>query len=154
MTNTITLKNVPPELHRKLKERPASPDCRHEACTCAGPTLQIHHAAATPWGLPVQQATSSIADPLRSHGSLPHTDAVSSQITIRNVPEEVRDRIKARAESRHQSMSAHIVCELEDRVRYPTKEEWLRLADEVRNMPGPPITNEMILEALHEGRGD
>ena len=105
-------------------------------------------------GLPVQQATSSTVDSLRDHGSFPHTEHVAAQITIRNVPSEVRDRIKARAESRGQSMQAHILSELESNVRYATTAEWIRLIEERHRNRTSNVSNKEILEVLHEVRGD
>ena len=46
-----------------------------------------------------------------------------AQITIRNVPEEVRDVLKARAARRHQSMQGYLLGELEHLASKPSVEE-------------------------------
>ena len=51
------------------------------------------------------------------------------QITIRNVPEEVRDTLKARAVRRRQSMQEYLRAELERLASRPSIDE---LLDEVR----------------------
>ena len=51
------------------------------------------------------------------------------QITIRNVPEEVRDTLKARAARRRQSMQEYLRAELERLAARPSIDE---LLDEVR----------------------
>ena len=52
-----------------------------------------------------------------------------AQITIRNVPDEVRDVLKARAARRHQSMQEYILGELEHLASKLPTDEWI---DEVR----------------------
>ena len=54
---------------------------------------------------------------------------MSVQITIRNVSEEVRDVLKARAARRHQSMQEFLRGELEYLASKPSIDEWL---DQVR----------------------
>lgn len=51
------------------------------------------------------------------------------QITIRGVPEAVRDDLAVRAAERHQSMQEYLRAELERIVSRPTVERWL---EEVR----------------------
>ena len=51
------------------------------------------------------------------------------QITIRNVPEEVRDILKARAARRRQSMQEYLRAELERLASQPSIDD---LLDEVR----------------------
>ncbi len=48
------------------------------------------------------------------------------QITVRNVPEEVRDELATRAAYKGQSMQEFLRCELERIASRPSVEEWLR----------------------------
>ena len=48
------------------------------------------------------------------------------QITIRGVPEEVRDEIAARAALQHQSMQEFLRCELERIASRPSLDAWLQ----------------------------
>ena len=54
---------------------------------------------------------------------------MSVQITIRNVPEDVRDVLKARAARQHQSMQEYLRAELEHLASKPSVDE---LMEEVR----------------------
>jgi hypothetical protein len=47
------------------------------------------------------------------------------QITIRNVPEPVRNELAARAASRRQSMQEYLLQELERLASRPTLDRWL-----------------------------
>ena len=58
-----------------------------------------------------------------------HNACMPVQITIRNVPEEVRDTLKARAARQHQSMEEYLRAELEHLASKPSIED---LMDEVR----------------------
>ena len=75
------------------------------------------------------------------------------QISIRNVPEEVRDRLRARAASRGQSLQEHLRRELERIVSYPTREAWLEGVRRRTAASKSRVTTEDILEALDRGRG-
>lgn len=48
------------------------------------------------------------------------------RITIRGVPEEIRDGIAARAASRQQSMQEFLRCELERIASRPALDTWLQ----------------------------
>ncbi len=50
---------------------------------------------------------------------------MSVQITVRNVPEQVRDELAARAARRRQSMQEFLRCELERIASFPSVGEWL-----------------------------
>lgn len=54
---------------------------------------------------------------------------MSVQITIRNVPEDVRDKLAAKAATQRQSMQEYLRGELERLASKPSVESWL---DEVR----------------------
>jgi len=53
-------------------------------------------------------------------------DSMPVQITVRDVPERVRDELAARAASRGQSMQEFLRAELERLASRPTVDAWLR----------------------------
>lgn len=74
------------------------------------------------------------------------------QITIRNVPEEVRDELAARAALKRQSMQEYLLSELERLAGLPSIETVL---DEVRRRveaSGTSIPSSAILEARDSDR--
>lgn len=74
------------------------------------------------------------------------------QITIRNVPEEVRDELAARAALKRQSMQEYLLSELERLAGLPSVETVL---DEVRRRveaSGTSIPSSVILEARDADR--
>ena len=79
------------------------------------------------------------------------------QITIRGVPEEVRDKIAARAASRRQSMQEFLRGELERLVSKPSVETGLKRSASVRRPRGlesqPPAFSEPATQTgLDSGR--
>ena len=77
---------------------------------------------------------------------------MSVQITIRGVPEEVRDRLAARAALQRQSMQGFLRCELERIAARPSISEWLqgvRLRKEAAGTRVPPAS---ILQARDADR--
>ena len=74
------------------------------------------------------------------------------QITIRGVPEEVRDEIAARAARRRQSMQAFLLGELERIVSKPSVEELMEEARARLALSKSRVTAEDILQARDEGR--
>lgn len=77
---------------------------------------------------------------------------MSVQITIRGVPEEVRDRIAARAAARGQSMQEYLRGQLERLVAKPSVEEWLRQVRADKRAMTNNITTEDILRARDADR--
>ena len=77
---------------------------------------------------------------------------MSVQITIRGVPEEVRDELKARAASRGQSMQEYLRGELERMVAKPTIEEWIKAVRARKQAMNNRVTTESILRALDADR--
>ena len=74
------------------------------------------------------------------------------QITIRGVPEEVRDKLAARAALQRQSMQESLRCELERLAARPSTSEWLqgvRLRKEAAGTRAPPAS---ILQARDADR--
>lgn len=74
------------------------------------------------------------------------------QITIRGVPEEVRDELKARAAARGQSMQEYLRGELERLVAKPTIEEWLKGVRAHKRAMKNSVTTEDILRARDADR--
>lgn len=74
------------------------------------------------------------------------------QITIRNVPEDVRDQLKARAASRGQSMQEYLRSELERLAAKPTLEAWLARVRARKQASTNRVTTESILEARDADR--
>ena len=74
------------------------------------------------------------------------------QITIRNVPEEVRDELAARAALKRQSMQEYLREALERMASRPSVETVLAEARRRVETSGTVITSEMILEARDADR--
>lgn len=67
------------------------------------------------------------------------------QITIRNVPEEVRDELAARAARERKSMQEYLKGELERLAGRPTLDAWLERVRERKHAAGARITAKQIL---------
>lgn len=74
------------------------------------------------------------------------------QITIRNVPEEVRDELAARAALKRQSMQEFLREELESLASLPSVETWLDEARRQVEASGTVVTAEQILAARDADR--
>ena len=77
---------------------------------------------------------------------------MSVQITIRGVPEEVRDKIAARAAAKGQSMQEYLRGELVRLVAKPSIEEWLRDVRARKRAMKNSVTTEEILRARDANR--
>ena len=77
------------------------------------------------------------------------------QITIRNVPDEVRDELKIRAARNRQSMQQFLLSELERMAEKPnmTNKEIIERARERLKDSNSSVTSEMIVESIRELRG-
>ena len=67
------------------------------------------------------------------------------QITIRNVPEQVRDQLAARAALRRMSMQEYLRTELERLAARPTVEGWLERVRSRKKAAGARIGADEIL---------
>jgi hypothetical protein len=67
------------------------------------------------------------------------------QITIRNVPEEVRDELAARAARERKSMQEYLKEELERLAARPTLHAWLDRVRERKHAAGTRISAKQIL---------
>jgi hypothetical protein len=68
------------------------------------------------------------------------------QLTIRNVPEEVRDELASRAALQHMSMQEFLRCELERIASKPSAEAWLQSVRERKRVSGTKVPASKILE--------
>lgn len=71
------------------------------------------------------------------------------QITIRGVPDEVRDELASRAASKGQSMQQYLRGELERIASKPDVEAWLRKVRERKAASESTVTTEQILRHRH-----
>ena len=77
---------------------------------------------------------------------------MSIQITIRNVPEEVRDELASRAALQHQSMQEYLRGELERIASRPSAETWLQTVRERKAAAGTRISAKKIVNARNTDR--
>jgi plasmid stability protein len=89
-------------------------------------------------------------EPERNHqkGTIP------MNFTLKNIPEEIYERIKLRAQRHRRSVNSEIINILFEATsrRRPPVEEILARADELRARTKGLITEEFINEAKREGR--
>ena len=74
------------------------------------------------------------------------------QITIRDVPEKVRDELAARAALQGKSMQEYLRAELERLARKPSVEAWLERVRKRKRASQSRVSTAAILKALHESR--
>ena len=74
------------------------------------------------------------------------------QITIRGVPEKVRDEIAARAALQHQSMQEFLRCELERIASRPSLDAWLQGVRERKVAADTRVRPSSILRARDADR--
>ena len=68
------------------------------------------------------------------------------QITIRNVPDEVRDELAVRAAAQHMSMQKYLRSELERLASRPSIDTWLGHVRRRKNVTGTRLSSEEILQ--------
>ncbi len=74
------------------------------------------------------------------------------QITVRNVPEAVRDELAARAALARKSMQEYLRGELERLASRPSIDRWLERVCERQNTTGTRLPASEILRHLDAGR--
>ena len=74
------------------------------------------------------------------------------QITIRDVPEAVRDELAARAARRGQSMQEYLRGTLEALTSKPTPDDWLHAVRQRKSLTEARVPATDIVEALDEDR--
>ena len=70
------------------------------------------------------------------------------QITIRDVPDEVREQLAIRAAQRHQSMQEYLLSELERIASRPSVTTWLKRVRRRKEAADSRVAPESILRAL------
>jgi plasmid stability protein len=75
-----------------------------------------------------------------------------TSITIRNVPDDVRDALAARAARSGRSLQAHVLAELTELARKPTVEEVLARARSRVSAAGSTLSASKILDHLAADR--
>ena len=75
-----------------------------------------------------------------------HNDSMPVQITIRNVPDAVRDELAVRAARARQSMQEYLRSELEKLASRPTPDQWVAAVRERKRAYGHPVAADEILE--------
>jgi len=78
--------------------------------------------------------------------------SMSIQITIRNVPREVRDELASRAALQHQSMQEYLRAELERIASRPSTETWLQTVRKRKAAAGTRIPAKKIVSAKNADR--
>ena len=81
-----------------------------------------------------------------------HNAVMPVQITIRNVPEEVRDELAALAAHKRQSMQEFLRGELERIASRPSIDAWLQGVRERKAVYKTRVTSDDILRARDEDR--
>jgi len=74
------------------------------------------------------------------------------QITIRNVPKQVRDELASRAALQRKSMQEYLRGELERIASRPSLETWLRTVRDRKEASGTRIEADTILSARDADR--
>ncbi len=77
---------------------------------------------------------------------------MSVQLTIRGVPEEVRDELAARAALQRQSMQEFLRSELERIASRPSVPQWLARVRDRKEAAGTRVTPASILRARDADR--
>lgn len=79
-------------------------------------------------------------------------DCIAIQITIRDVPEEVRDELAARAAREHKSMQEYLRGELTRLAARPSVDAWLEHVRERKRNAGRRLPAKRILSARDADR--
>ena len=72
-------------------------------------------------------------------------------VTIRNLDEEVVEKLKARAKAHHRSLEAEVRALLSDAAERPSRGELRKLAERIAAM-GPDVPQTDSVELLREDR--
>jgi antitoxin FitA len=81
-----------------------------------------------------------------------HSDGMSVQITIRDVPDSVRDELAARAAAQGRSMQEFLRAELERLAARPSMESVLERIRERKSITGTRVSVDEILSHLDADR--
>lgn len=75
---------------------------------------------------------------------------MSVSLYIRDMPEELRDRVKQRATANRQSVNSFLLDLIEREMQLPTLDEWLDVLDDLPKIPD--VTTDEIVEIIREVR--
>ena len=81
-----------------------------------------------------------------------HYASMAIQITIRDVPEKVRDELAARAALQGKSMQEYLRAELERLAGKPSVDVWLERVRKRKRASQSRVSTRRILDAIAEGR--
>ena len=76
-----------------------------------------------------------------------HNAGMAVKITIRDVPEEMRDQLASRASEQGQSLQKYLMGELQRILSRPSAAEWFKRVDSRKKASGVRIPVSVILEA-------
>ena len=82
-----------------------------------------------------------------------HNAGMTVKITIRDVPEEMRDELAFRASEQGQSLQKYLMGELERIVSLPSVADWTREVRGWKETQGIDVSVSAILEARDADRG-
>lgn len=93
---------------------------------------------------------NTIMEPYRYH----ENGRAIMNFTLKNIPNDIYEKIKTRAERNHRSMNGEIITILGEMTRPRTKNsvEILALADELRARTKGFLTDEFLRKAKRDGR--
>ena len=74
------------------------------------------------------------------------------QITIRNVPEEVRDELASRAAREGKSMQEFLRAAIESIASRPSPEQWVAMARARKELSSTHVSADEILQARDQDR--
>lgn len=77
---------------------------------------------------------------------------MSTAITVRNVPDETRNELAARAARSGRSLQEYLRAELIRLAGSVSADDWLAQAREVREAAAIRLTGDEIVAMIHEGR--
>lgn len=75
---------------------------------------------------------------------------MSVSLYIRDMPEELRDRVRERAAANRQSINSFLLDLIEREMQLPTLDEWLDGLDGLPKIPD--VTTDEIVEVIREAR--
>ena len=81
-------------------------------------------------------------------------EQITMNYTLKNIPDDIYEKIKVRAARNHRSINGEIIDILVEATscRRPSVEEILARADELRSHTKGIVTDEFISQAKREGR--
>ena len=81
-----------------------------------------------------------------------HNEAMSTSVTIRNVPEAVRDELAVKAARRGQSLQSYLLSQLTELSSRPDKVELLERIRRDKELLGMSLSDAQIVEEIAADR--